>query len=67
MRLICSALAGLVLFLGFSLNAEDRAAYGKYLIEEIGKCQDYHTPKLETSEYLPAEAIIAYVKTLKQP
>lgn len=29
----------------------DPAAYGKYLIEEVGKCQECHTPKLETGEF----------------
>lgn len=28
----------------------DPVAYGKYLVEEVGKCQECHTPKLETGE-----------------
>ncbi len=26
-------------------------AYGKYLVEEVGKCQECHTPKLENGEF----------------
>ena len=28
----------------------DSAARGKYLVEEVGKCQDCHTPRTETGE-----------------
>ena len=33
-----------------SLGADDRAAYGKYLVEEVAKCQDCHTPRLENGQ-----------------
>lgn len=28
----------------------DAVAYGKYLVEEVGKCQDCHTPRTEAGE-----------------
>ncbi|MCC6345431.1 MAG: c-type cytochrome [Bryobacterales bacterium] len=32
------------------LLAADQAAYGKYLVEEVSKCQDCHTPRLENGQ-----------------
>ncbi|MCC6366292.1 MAG: c-type cytochrome [Bryobacterales bacterium] len=37
-------------FLAHGLRAEDKVAYGKYLVEEVGKCQDCHTPRLENGQ-----------------
>lgn len=31
--------------------AEDKAARGKYLVEEVAQCQNCHSPKLESGEY----------------
>src|SRR5712692_7185203 len=42
--LFCAAAA-----LSFAADS-DAVAYGKYLVEEVGKCQECHTPKLETGE-----------------
>ncbi|HUQ95629.1 MAG TPA: cytochrome c [Bryobacteraceae bacterium] len=33
------------------LRAEDKVAAGKYLVEEIAKCQECHTPRLESREF----------------
>lgn len=33
------------------LSAQDKVARGKYLVEEVGKCQECHTPRLETGEF----------------
>jgi mono/diheme cytochrome c family protein len=30
--------------------AQDKVEYGRYLTEEVGKCQDCHTPRLETGQ-----------------
>lgn len=30
---------------------DDKVAYGKYLVEEVAKCQDCHTPKLDNGEF----------------
>lgn len=32
------------------LAAEDKVDYGKYLVEEVGKCQECHTPKLDNGQ-----------------
>jgi len=44
--------AGLVCTLCFVCCAadSDQAAYGKYLVEEVGKCQECHTPKTEAGQ-----------------
>jgi mono/diheme cytochrome c family protein len=34
----------------WSYGADDKVAYGKYLVEEVAKCQDCHTQKLENGE-----------------
>lgn len=34
---------------GFAADS-DNLARGKYLVEEVGKCQECHTPRLETGE-----------------
>ncbi len=31
--------------------ASEKAARGKYLVEEVAKCQDCHTPRLEKGEF----------------
>src|SRR6202011_3799916 len=31
-------------------SSSDALARGKYLVEEVGKCQECHTPRLETGE-----------------
>jgi mono/diheme cytochrome c family protein len=30
---------------------QDKIAYGKYLVEEVGKCHECHTPKLDNGEF----------------
>lgn len=40
-----------VCFVAPRLLAEDKAARGKYLVEEVGRCQECHTPKLENGEF----------------
>lgn len=35
--------------MGFAADS-DPVPYGKYLVEEVGKCQDCHTPKTATGE-----------------
>ncbi len=32
-------------------SSSDAVARGKYLVEEVGKCQECHTPRLETGEF----------------
>jgi mono/diheme cytochrome c family protein len=43
---------GLMLATGFVCFAADSdpVVYGKYLIEEVGKCQECHTPRAESGE-----------------
>lgn len=45
-----SALAAIFLTAVLSAPAQDKVAAGKYLVEEVGKCQECHTPKLENGE-----------------
>ena len=49
MNLISVGVAGLM---AFSLGAQEKAKVeqGRYLVEEVGKCQECHTPKLESGE-----------------
>jgi mono/diheme cytochrome c family protein len=43
----CLALAGAILIAGFSLFAQDdKIARGKYLADEVARCQECHTPHL---------------------
>jgi mono/diheme cytochrome c family protein len=48
-----AAAAALVLCVAVSAQSEskDKVERGRYLVEEIGKCQDCHTPRLENGEY----------------
>ena len=32
-------------------SSSDAVARGKYLVEEVGKCQECHTPRLESGEF----------------
>jgi mono/diheme cytochrome c family protein len=46
------ALGAATLLLCFrGLSAEDRITRGKYLVDEVGKCQECHTPRLESGEF----------------
>jgi len=36
--------------LGAQSGSKDKVERGRYLVEEIGKCQDCHTPRLESGE-----------------
>ncbi len=44
------ALAGVFFAATLASTAQDKVAAGKYLVEEVGKCQECHTPKLESGE-----------------
>lgn len=45
------SLAGLTLAAAATLRGQDaKVQRGKYLVEEIGRCQDCHTPKSDTGE-----------------
>ena len=47
--------AAAALVFAFAVSAQsgskDKVERGRYLVEEIGKCQDCHTPRLEHGEY----------------
>lgn len=48
------SLTAVLLFASLPVSAQqprDPVAWGKYLVEEVGKCQDCHTPKLEGGEF----------------
>ena len=48
-RLLC--IAGLASLTLPAQSLSSKAAYGKYLVEEVGKCQECHTPRTETREF----------------
>jgi mono/diheme cytochrome c family protein len=47
-----AAAAALVLCVAVSAQSEskDKVERGRYLVEEIGKCQDCHTPRLDSGQ-----------------
>ena len=45
----CTLLA-IVLLSFLAFGADDKIERGKYLVEEVGKCQACHTPRTETGE-----------------
>jgi mono/diheme cytochrome c family protein len=41
---------------GHALFGQDeKAARGKYLVEEVAKCQDCHTPKMDNGSYIKSQ------------
>lgn len=48
-----AAAAALVFCVALSAQSgsKDKVERGRYLVEEIGKCQDCHTPRLENGQY----------------
>ena len=48
LRVLASLCATAALTLGAEMDA---VTYGKYLVEEVAKCQECHTPRLETGEF----------------
>jgi mono/diheme cytochrome c family protein len=61
-RLLALAAASLLTVAGVAAAADDPVAYGKYLVEEVAKCADCHTPagadgKLDRSKYLKGKVI----------
>lgn len=44
--------AGLALASVFAFGQDDKVARGKYLVEEVAKCQDCHTPKMDNGAYI---------------
>ena len=54
MRLVIlvTTAAGALALLGFRAAAEsDRVARGKYLVEEVSRCQECHTPRLADGQF----------------
>jgi mono/diheme cytochrome c family protein len=50
LKVIC-AMAAVCATATFVFSADsDSAVRGKYLVEEVGKCQDCHTPRLESGQ-----------------
>lgn len=49
--LLAAPIALLIAAAGLRGQDDDKAARGKYLVEEVAKCQDCHTPRLETGEF----------------
>lgn len=47
--------AGL-LITAYGVHAQDdKVARGKYLVEEVGKCQDCHTPKMDNGDFIKSQ------------
>src|SRR5579859_3796958 len=51
MRFTGSVVALLLAFAGHGLAQTDKAARGKYLVEEVARCQECHTPKLPDGQF----------------
>ena len=55
-----SAVRTLLLFATLAVVASaqtDKVARGKYLVEEVAKCQDCHTPKLQDGTFMKSAAL----------
>ncbi|MDP9169825.1 MAG: c-type cytochrome [Acidobacteriota bacterium] len=37
------------------LGQEDKVARGKYLVEEVARCHDCHTPKMDNGSYIKSQ------------
>jgi cytochrome c2 len=63
--------AGLALAVVFALGQDDKVARGKYLVEEVAKCQDCHTPKMDNGNYIKSSwmkgAAIAVMPAVPTP
>jgi cytochrome c2 len=63
--------AGLALAAVFALGQDDKVARGKYLVEEVAKCQDCHTPKMDNGNYIKSSwmkgAAIAVMPAVPTP
>lgn len=46
------ALASFGLIGAIAFGQEDKVARGKYLVEEVAKCQDCHTPKMDNGNLI---------------
>lgn len=46
-------MAGLAAPAAFSQTLSSKAAYGKYLAEEVARCQECHTPRTESRDFDP--------------
>ena len=44
-----------VLCAGSAFAQDDKAARGKYLVEEVAKCQDCHTPKMQDGSFIKSQ------------
>ena len=47
--------AGLAVFALLAFGQDDKAARGKYLVEEVAKCQDCHTPKMDNGSFIRSQ------------
>ena len=59
MKLRTSISGGLALAVIFSCSfaqaQDDKIARGKYLAEEVAKCQDCHTPKMDNGDFIKSQ------------
>jgi mono/diheme cytochrome c family protein len=51
MRFKSALFAVTLVFAGQALAQADKAARGKYLVEEVARCQECHTPKLPDGQF----------------
>jgi len=49
-HLLGMAICGALIAAGQSAGGESKVERGKYLTEEVGKCQECHTPRLDNNE-----------------
>jgi cytochrome c2 len=53
--LLAGAALAVIFSFGLAQAQDDKVARGKYLAEEVAKCQDCHTPKLETGAFIKSQ------------
>src|ERR1019366_10279745 len=47
--------AGLACAALLAFGQDDKVARGKYLLEEVARCQDCHTPKLDNGNFVKSQ------------
>ena len=47
--------AGLAMFAMLASGQDDKVVRGKYLVEEVARCQDCHTPKMDNGNFIKSQ------------
>ena len=55
MQKLWGLIAACVLLSTTASGQDDKIARGKYLVEEVAKCQECHTPKMDNGNYIKSQ------------